>query len=149
MIRYLATGLVERCSFLVRGPCCRAGLVAVLWALSPAALAQQQDVIASGQQVFNVRCAICHGLQGKGDGALGEHLKTQPADLSQLSTRKAGSFPFWEVYGKIDGRDNIGAHGPSDMPVWGTDELQEGTGGRLTMGQILKIVFFLQSIQEE
>jgi len=124
-------------------------LVALLWALAPAALAQQEDVIESGQQQFNQRCAVCHGLEGQGDGVLGPHLKEQPADLSQLSERNGGTFPFWEVYGKIDGRDKVGAHGPGDMPVWGTDERYEGTSGRLAMGQILEIVFFLQSIQEE
>ncbi len=131
------------------GTCRRGGLAALLWALSPAALAQQEDVIESGQQQFNQRCVVCHGLEGKGDGVLGPHLKEQPTDLSRLSKRNGGTFPFWKVYGKIDGRDIVGAHGPSDMPVWGTDEQYEGTSGRLAMGQILEIVFFLQSIQEE
>lgn len=124
-------------------------LVALLWAPAPAALAQQEDVIESGRQQFSQQCAVCHGLEGQGDGVLGPHLKEQPADLSRLSERNGGTFPFWEVYGKIDGRDKIGAHGPGDMPVWGTDERYEGTSGRLAMGQILEIVFFLQSIQGE
>ena len=124
-------------------------LVALLWAPAPAALAQHEDVIESGRQQFSQQCAVCHGLEGQGDGVLGPHLKEQPADLSRLSERNGGTFPFWEVYGKIDGRDKVGAHGPDDMPVWGTDERYEGTSGRLAMGQILEIVFFLQSIQEE
>ncbi len=124
-------------------------LVALLWAPAPAALAQQEEVIESGQQQFSQQCAVCHGLEGQGDGVLGPHLKEQPADLSRLSERNGGTFPFWEVYGKIDGRDKVSAHGPDDMPVWGTDERYEGTSGRLAMGQILEIVFFLQSIQEE
>ncbi len=124
-------------------------LVALLWAPAPAALAQQEDVIESGRQQFSQQCAVCHGLEGQGDGVLGPHLKEQPADLSRLSERNGGTFPFWEVYGKIDGRNKVGAHGPGDMPVWGTVERYEGTSGRLAMGQILEIVFFLQSIQEE
>jgi len=126
-----------------------AGLVALLLAPTHAALAQQQDVIESGRQQFNQKCAVCHGLEAKGDGVLGPHLKEQPADLSRLSKSNGGTFPFWEIYGRIDGRDKVGAHGPDDMPVWGTDERFEGTSGRLAMGQILEIVFFLQSIQEE
>jgi hypothetical protein len=66
-----------------------------------------------------------------------------------LTERNGGTFPFWRAYGKIDGRDNVGVHGPDDMPVWGTDEQYEGTVGRLAMGQILEILVFLQSIQEE
>lgn len=125
------------------------GLATLFWAPYHAALAQQEEVIESGQQQFNQRCAVCHGLEGKGGGVLAPHLKALPSDLTQLSERNGGTFPFWEAYGKIDGRDRVGAHGPDDMPVWGTDERYEGTGGRLAMGQILEILFFLQSIQEE
>ncbi len=124
-------------------------LVALLWAPAPAALAQQEEVIESGQQQFSRQCAVCHGLEGQGDGVLGQHLKEQPADLSRLSKENGGTFPFWETFGKIDGREIVSSHGSGDMPVWGTDERYEGTSGRLAMGQILEIVFFLQSIQEE
>jgi len=137
--------------------CSIVALAALLYVPNDAAFAQQEEVIESGQQeviesgqrLFNQKCAICHGQEGKGDGTLGLQLKNQPADLSQLSKRNAGAFPFWQAYGKIDGRENIGAHGPGDMPVWGTDAQYEGTAGRLAKGQILEIVFFLQSIQEK
>lgn len=124
-------------------------LPALLLVPDDAAFAQQEEVIENGQLLFNQKCAICHGLEGKGDGALGLQLKEQPADLSQMSKLNAGTFPFWQVYGKIDGREDIGAHGPGEMPVWGTDDRYEGTAGRLASGQILEIIFFLQSIQEE
>ena len=124
-------------------------LVALLLALNNSAFAQQEEVIKGGQRLFNNKCAICHGEGGKGDGPLGQQLKRQPADLSLLSEGNDGTFPFWQVYGKIDGREEIGAHGPDDMPIWGTDERYEGSGGRLAAGQILEIVFFLQSIQKE
>jgi mono/diheme cytochrome c family protein len=126
-----------------------AALMVLLLTPDDAAFAQQEEVIENGQQLFNQKCAICHGSEGKGDGTLGLQLKEQPADLSRLSKRNAGTFPFWQAYGKIDGRENVGAHGPGDMPIWGTDDRYEGTSGRLAMGQILTIVFFLQSIQEQ
>ena len=125
------------------------GLGALLLASSHAALASEQDVIESGYRQFSSRCVVCHGLEGKGDGVLAPHLKEQPTDLSQLSKKNGGTFPFWTVYRKIDGRDIVSAHGPDDMPVWGTDEQYEGSSGLLVMGQILQIVFYLQSIQEE
>ena len=140
MIKYLLNRL-SVCSVVV--------LAALLGAPNDAAYAQQDEVIKSGQQLFNQKCAICHGLEGKGDGTLGLQLKNRPADLSQLSKLNAGTFPFWQTYGKIDGRENVGAHGPGDMPVWGTDAQYEGTAGRLAKGQILEIVFFLQAIQEK
>ncbi|MFQ5549578.1 MAG: c-type cytochrome [Woeseia sp.] len=147
MNRYLPNGLAT-CRTVTK-VLAGAGVLTLLWAALPAALAQQEDVVESGRQLFSQRCAVCHGLDGKGDGVLGPHLKEQPADLSRLSRENEGTFPFWEAYRKIDGRDKVGAHGPKDMPVWGTDEPYEGSGGRLAMGQILEIVFFLQSIQEE
>jgi len=127
------------------------GLVALFSAPYHAAFAQQalDDVIEAGRQQFGQWCAVCHGQEGKGDGVLGPHLKEQPADLSLLSKENGGAFPFWETYSKIDGREIISTHGTGDMPVWGTDERYEGAGGQLAMGQILQIVFYLQSIQEE
>lgn len=128
-----------------------AGLVTLLWLPVHAPQAQQsmEDVIEVGRQQFSQWCAVCHGPDGEGNGVLGPHLKMQPADLSRLSTRNGGTFPFWDTYGKIDGREIVSTHGTSDMPVWGTDEKFEGADGRLAMGQILEIVFFLQSIQKE
>lgn len=124
-------------------------LAAVVCVPHVTVLAQEKEVIKHGQDLYNQKCAICHGPEGKGDGVLGVQLKVRPADLSHLSQRNAGTFPFWQVYAKIDGREDIAAHGPRDMPVWGTDERYEGTRGRLASGQILQIVFFLQSIQED
>ncbi len=157
MIKYLRNRFSMRSNSMVRNPEWRTimkvftgvALVALLWAPDDAAFAQEQEVIENGQLLFNQKCAICHGSAGKGDGALGLQLKEQPADISRLSERNGGTFPFWQVYGKIDGREDIGAHGPREMPVWGTDDRYKGTGGRLASGQILEIVFFLQSIQEE
>ena len=152
MTKYLPTEFSVRCIELWRTITkvfVAAGLLALFWAPYHVALAQQEEVVESGRQQFNQKCTVCHGLEGRGDGVLAPHLKTQPADLSGLSERNGGAFPFWETYGKIDGRDAVGAHGPQDMPAWGTDVRYVGLGGRLTMGQILEIVFFLQSIQEE
>lgn len=136
--RKITTSLVVQVSLLVLfcAPC-------------HVALAQQEDVIEAGRQQFSQKCVVCHGKDGKGDGSLAPHLKKQPADLTRLSEKSGGTFPFWEAYRKIDGRDIVGAHGPDDMPVWGSDDELQGVGGRLAMGQILQIVFFLQSIQGE
>jgi mono/diheme cytochrome c family protein len=152
MTKYLPNNFSVRCIRLWRmfaKVLAAAGMVALLWAPYHAAVAQQEEVVETGRQQFNDKCAVCHGLDGQGDGVLAPHLKEQPADLTRLSERNAGTFPFWGAYRKIDGRDDVGAHGPDDMPVWGTDDRYEGVGGRLAMGQILEIVFFLESIQQE
>ena len=121
----------------------------VLWAVSQQVLAQQEEVIDSGRQIFQRSCAICHGPEGKGDGRLGPHLKETPADLGHISREHGGTFPFWLIYGKIDGREEVSAHGSREMPVWGTNQVTDTASGQLGMGQILALVFFLESIQTE
>jgi cytochrome c553 len=59
------------------------GLATMFWSPYRAALAQQEDVIEAGRRQFTEKCAVCHGLSGKGDGALAAKLKGQPADLTR------------------------------------------------------------------
>ncbi len=48
-----------------------------------------------------------------------EYLRIPPTDLTHLAQRHGGTFDEDAVARAIDGRTRIGAHGPSDMPVWG------------------------------
>ena len=68
---------------------------------------------------FQSACASCHGTDGKGNGPIASLLKTTPSDLTQLAKKNGGVFPVSAVYEVIDGRQEIKAHGPRDMPVWG------------------------------
>src|SRR5262244_251254 len=73
----------------------------VLWATPPgAALAQQEEVIAAGQREFRHACAVCHGLGGKGESVMTtlNLLTVRPTDLTQLSKKHQGQYPFWQVY---------------------------------------------------
>ena len=54
-------------------------------------------------------------------GAYVDFLKVTPPDLSQLSRKNGGVFPFERVYGSIDGRQDVKGHGSRDMPIWGKD----------------------------
>ena len=40
-------------------------------------------------------------------------------DLTELSKKNNGVFPFKRVYETIDGTQNVMAHGTQLMPVWG------------------------------
>lgn len=53
-------------------------LAAVLLSSSPAGAADA----AAGEKVFKMRCAMCHGQTGKGDGPAGKALKPPPRDFS-------------------------------------------------------------------
>ena len=68
---------------------------------------------------YQSKCASCHGIDAKGDGPIADQLKTPPADLTQLAKTNGGEFPLGAVYEKIDGRREVKAHGPREMPVWG------------------------------
>jgi hypothetical protein len=76
-------------------------------------------------------------------------LLIKPANLTQLSKRNGGKFPFWRVYRVIDGREEVRAHGPRSMPIWGS-WLQRTEGSDLIVtGRILELVYYLKSIQQK
>jgi mono/diheme cytochrome c family protein len=114
--------------------------------------AQDEEAIAAGRQLYQEYCATCHGPQGRGDGQLKELLLLPPADLTQLSKRNGGEYPFRRIYQMIDGRWVIKGHGAKDMPVWGpqfrTDIRSSPEADAIARGRILEVMFFLQSIQE-
>lgn len=72
-----------------------------------------------GAQLYTENCAICHGSTGKGNGIGVEFLSKQPADLTSLSKKNGGVFPFDRVVGVIDGRNEVVGHGNREMPIWG------------------------------
>ncbi len=74
-----------------------------------------------GKAEFESNCASCHGLGGKGDSPLSESFRQKPADLTILAKRNDRVFPAQRVYEIIDGRQEVAAHGPRAMPVWGRD----------------------------
>ena len=76
-----------------------------------------------GKREYDSNCAVCHGRAGKGDGPYAGLLNIKVADLTTLSQRNNGMFPFLWVQEVIDGRQNFTAHGPSEMPIWGLDYL--------------------------
>lgn len=74
---------------------------------------------ASGQEMYNSYCAVCHGKDGKGAGPAAEALKVPPTDLTQLSKSNGGKYPALKVTAAIRGEATLPAHGSKDMPVWG------------------------------
>ena len=115
--------------------------------------AQEKEVATAGKVVYDQNCAVCHGQHAKGDGGAVSVLTQKPADLTQIAKKNGGDFPFWKVYGTIDGRQEVKAHGTRDMPIWGQEfRLQAGTGAAAesqVRGRILELVYYLQSIQAQ
>ena len=104
--------------------------------------------ISRGHSLYLQYCASCHGLAGEGDGPMARALTTPPANLRRLSERLGNPLPEDRVARYIDGRDEVKAHGPRDMPVWGR-RFHDESGGDEHQAQkrIAELVAFLQSIQ--
>jgi len=90
--------------------------------LLAASLSSAQATTADiGRVDYEAHCASCHGVGGKGDGAMRPFLTKAPSDLTTLSRRHGGAFPTQLVWETIDGRNSklTGLHGTREMPVWG------------------------------
>jgi mono/diheme cytochrome c family protein len=69
--------------------------------------------------MFKAYCASCHGTDGKGAGPAAAALNKALPDLTLISKRNGGKFPFDRVMQTIRDNGAIPAHGSADMPVWG------------------------------
>ena len=120
------------------------GLLSLVWVGGLATA----DEVTQGKALFMQYCASCHGPNGAGDGPLASSLSTPPANLRLLSLRFGNPLPQ-DVIGRfIDGRADVKAHGPRDMPVWGEKFYAESNGEEPKVQErIAKLVAFLQSIQ--
>lgn len=134
--------------------------VAVALCISTGIRAADEDfTVKFGKSEFGERCAVCHGTEAKGDGALADLLTLPPPDLTKISQRNNGKFPILDIYQAIDGRRGLRAHGTMEMPLWGNyykreaSEIPSGPHDvnyeEIVHGRILALVYYLQSIQEE
>lgn len=112
-----------------------------------------------GEDEFQNHCAACHGSDGKGNGPIIDFLRAMPADLTAISARNNGTFPFQAVYDTIADVNQTRGHGNSDMPIWGDRYNREviaqkgefATDGPAipeTEARILSLVFYLANIQQ-
>lgn len=104
-------------------------LAAVLLCGSSLVLAQKPQIKeqpiqhtspASGEQMYDAYCAVCHGKTGEGNGPAASALKAPPADLTTLAKRNHGKFPMNRVISILRfGVQEPSAHGTGQMPIWG------------------------------
>ena len=105
-----------------------------------------------GQKLYLQHCAACHGIKSDGHGPIEHELTTQPTDLRLLSKRYGKPLPEAQIARFMDGRADVKAHGPRDMPVWGEEIWQypEGTGNpNQVSDSVAQIIHYLNSIQIE
>jgi mono/diheme cytochrome c family protein len=141
------------------------GFVAALALLFATSAGAEDETIGSDE--YRISCMSCHGVGGRGDGQLAQYLTVKPTDLTALARNnggqypnlKAGAYPFFSVYQIIDGRTEVAVHGDRAMPVWGNRYLMDkpltptagpysGAYEKAVRGQILELVYYIQSIQQ-
>ena len=84
-------------------------------------MSPQGKPLIPGKDDYNSHCASCHGVSGAGDGPNARLLNVTVPDLTTLSKRNGGKFPYSQVLGTIDGRFELPAHGTRNMPIWGQE----------------------------
>jgi Cytochrome c len=75
----------------------------------------------AGKDDYDSHCAACHGSSGAGEGPYARFLNVTIPNLTTLSKRNGGVFPYSQVYETIDGRLALPAHGTRDMRIWGQE----------------------------
>lgn len=94
------------------------------------------ETVARGRQLFGQNCALCHGPQGKGDGALAPTLFPRPVNLQlHVPQHAPGELLYWISSG-IPG---------TSMPAWA--DVDPATGKpRLSDDDRWAIIRYLQAL---
>ena len=117
------------------------------------AYAQKSDF---GKRDYDSHCAVCHGVSGKGDGPYKPLLTKTPSDLTILAKNNKGVLPVDRLYQVLDGRMEVAAHGPREMPIWGVGSFyfmlaepktDQAAMEMITQGRILAIIDYLNRMQ--
>lgn len=90
-----------------------------------------EEVLASGEQLYLNYCASCHGNEGAGDGPAAAALNPAPADLAETGDQASPQYMYWRI-------SEGGAFAPfnSSMPAF---------DGVLNEDQIWAVVAYIQA----
>jgi len=121
--------------------------------LSSSVVAPAQDekldprLADEGGRLFRTYCSGCHGKTAVGDGPLAKDLKVAPANLTQLSEKNGGSYPFEMVVETIDHGRSVRGHGTEDMPAWGDAFEMTSESDDQPMRMMRELAHYLWSLQ--
>lgn len=101
-----------------------------------------------GPDLFRGYCAVCHGADARGGGAMAKTLKVAPPDLTKMAIHYGGKFPRTRVEGIIGGNTPLlPGHGTKEMPAWGPIFSQVGRDQDLGRVRIDNLARYLESLQ--
>ena len=103
--------------------CLALSVAAVSWLLAEDRAAikivpLKQTSPASGKEMFRAYCAVCHGMDGTGNGPAAAYLTIRPADLTRLAAVNSGKYPDLQVLQRLASKE-AGHHENVGMPAWG------------------------------
>jgi mono/diheme cytochrome c family protein len=113
---------------------------------TPAALAAEK--VPSGAELYAQHCAVCHDSDVKGNGPVPPPYRVPP-DLTTLARRYHGKFPEKYVTEVLRNGIEMPAHGPAEMPIWGSDfQAQDRLDEKQVTQRITSLTDYIQSIQK-
>jgi mono/diheme cytochrome c family protein len=118
---------------------------------APGARPEGDHLIPSldGQALFLNYCAVCHGRAADGTGPMAPVLKLKVADLTVITKRNGGKFPFERVQKRIEGTGSAElGHGTKEMPIWGPIFSQVTTDQDFGKVRIYNLTKYLQGLQK-
>jgi len=106
----------------------------------------------TGKNDFETLCAPCHGTDGTGKGR--DLTEANPPDLTDISLRNGGKFPFEKVYRTVDGRGMMDSHKRFAMPFWGIYLQKQGhqftpQSEAAVKERISEIVRYVETLQKK
>ena len=113
--------------------------------------------IEEGKATFLHFCSVCHGKDGKSGDLSLYKLKKQPPNLTLISSKNNGTFPWLNLFKIINGQESINAHKSSEMPDWGYlldlrnwgDEENDEFAEEIVYGRLFVLLVYLNSIQDK
>ena len=102
----------------------------------------------SGKEMFKSYCAVCHGVDGKGNGPAATAMKTPPTDMTSLAKKNGGQYPASHVAAVIRGQALTPSHGSQDMPIWGPlfSSISQGHEAQVQQ-RITNLVNYIETLQ--
>ena len=128
-------------------------VVALVVGLSPplAMAASAPGTGAEGRVLYGRYCGACHGIDADGRGPVASFMVRAPTDLRRLGDRYGRPLDVDRVARFVDGREEVAAHGPRLMPVWGerfAAPEPEASGRKPSVDpRVRKIVAYLATLQ--
>jgi mono/diheme cytochrome c family protein len=124
------------------------GITVMSGAVMAAEAGPDAAAAAKGRVTYGRYCVSCHGPQAKGDGPLAGDLRVAVPDLTTLTQRNRGKYPYDRVVRIIESGESVRGHGTPVMPAWGdVFKKTKGTGEATAAAAIRNLSHYLWTLQ--